>query len=97
MNSTLCCKAWSGRIERAAEYARVPAAVDDEELRVQAIQHFVFSGRGIIIGFIDKFRRQKADTLATLQSLLWQFLQTLGTGYQMRLSGVIQEVMHNRI
>ena len=86
-----------GRIERAAEYARVPAVVDDEELRVQAIQHFIFSRRGVIIGFIGKFRRQKPDTLATLQGLLWQFLQTLGTGYQMRLAGVIQEVTHNGI
>ena len=85
-----------GRIERAAEYARVPAAIDDEEFRVQALQHFIFSGRGIIIGFIDKFRRQKADALATLQGLLWQFLQTLGTGYQMRLAGVIQEVIAQR-
>ena len=69
-----------GRIERAAEYARVPTVVDDEELCVQAVQHFISSRRGIIIGFIDKFRRQKPDTLATLQRLLRQFLQTLRDG-----------------
>jgi len=49
----------NSRVKRAAEYAGIPAAIDDKEFCVQAIQHFTAFKRGrLIIRLFGKFRCQ---------------------------------------